>query len=55
MVKVLPLELELGAEQQRAAYEQTRARLGLPEGSDDLRVYVQMTQDQLETLPEASM
>src|SRR6185436_6510837 len=35
-VKVLPVELELGAEQQRASYEQTRARLGLPEGGDDL-------------------
>jgi multidrug efflux pump subunit AcrA (membrane-fusion protein) len=36
MVKVLPVELELAAEQQRAAYEQTRARLGLPEGGEDL-------------------
>jgi membrane fusion protein (multidrug efflux system) len=31
------VELELGADQQRAAYEQTRARLGLPEGGEDLR------------------
>ena len=37
LVKVLPVELELAAEQQRAAYEQTRARLGLPEGGEDLR------------------
>jgi multidrug efflux pump subunit AcrA (membrane-fusion protein) len=37
LVKVLPVELELGADQQRAAYEQTRARLGVPEGGDDLR------------------
>jgi membrane fusion protein (multidrug efflux system) len=37
LVKVLPVELELGADQQRAAYEQTRARLGIPEGGDDLR------------------
>jgi RND family efflux transporter MFP subunit len=38
LVKVLPVELELGADQQRAAYEQTRARLGLPEGGgEDLR------------------
>lgn len=36
LVKVLPVELELGLEQQRAAYEQTRARLGLPEGAQDL-------------------
>ncbi len=36
LVKVLPLELELGAEQQRAAYEQTRARLGLAEGGPEL-------------------
>ena len=36
LVKVLPVELELGAEQQRAAYEQTRARLGLAEGGADL-------------------
>jgi multidrug efflux pump subunit AcrA (membrane-fusion protein) len=37
LVKVLPVELELGADQQRAAYEQTRARLGLPDGGEDLR------------------
>jgi multidrug efflux pump subunit AcrA (membrane-fusion protein) len=37
LVKVLPLELELGLEQQRATYQQTRARLGLPAGADDLR------------------
>jgi membrane fusion protein, multidrug efflux system len=37
LVKVLPVELALGADQQRAAYEQTRARLGVPEGGDDLR------------------
>jgi RND family efflux transporter MFP subunit len=36
LVKVLPVELELGLDQQRAAYEQTRARLGLPEGAEDL-------------------
>ena len=36
LVKVLPIELELGLEQQRGAYAQTRARLGLPEGADDL-------------------
>lgn len=36
LVKVLPVELELSLEQQRAAYEQTRARLGLGEGSLDL-------------------
>ena len=37
LVKVLPVELELGADQQRAAYEQTRARLGLGEGGEDVR------------------
>lgn len=36
LVQVVPAELELSAEQQRAAYEQTRARLGLPEGRLDL-------------------
>lgn len=36
LVRVLPVEMELSAEQQRAAYRQTRARLGLPEGDEDL-------------------
>jgi RND family efflux transporter MFP subunit len=36
LVKVLPVELELSLEQQRAAYQQTRARLGLSEGALDL-------------------
>ena len=37
LVKVLPVEMELSAEQQRASYQQTRARLGLPEGHEDLK------------------
>lgn len=36
LVKVLPVELELGLEQQRGAYQQTRARLGLGEGDEDV-------------------
>jgi RND family efflux transporter MFP subunit len=36
LVKVLPIELELGLEQQRGAYAQTRARLGLAEGAEDI-------------------
>jgi RND family efflux transporter MFP subunit len=37
LVKVVPVELELAAEQQRAAYQQTRARLGLDDGGEDLK------------------
>lgn len=37
MVKVSPAELELSLEQQQAALRQARARLGLPEGGDDLK------------------
>src|SRR5262245_3036696 len=37
LVRVVPVELELAAEQQRAAYQQTRARLGLGEGGEDLK------------------
>lgn len=37
LVKVGPLEMELTAEQQRASYQQTRARLGLPDGGEDLK------------------
>ena len=36
LVKVSPTELKLAVEQQRAVLEQARARLGLPEGGDDL-------------------
>src|SRR5262245_3901868 len=36
LVRIMPAELELGAEQQRAAYEQTRARLGIPPDREDL-------------------
>jgi len=36
LVRVLPVELQLGADQQRAAYEQTRARLGVPGEGDGL-------------------
>ena len=36
LVAVVPVELRLGADQQRAAYEQTRARLGVPEDGEDL-------------------
>jgi len=37
LVKVAPVEMELSADQQRASYQQTKARLGLPEGHDDLK------------------
>lgn len=37
LVQVLPVELELSLEQQRAAYRQTRARLGLFEGGPELQ------------------
>jgi multidrug efflux pump subunit AcrA (membrane-fusion protein) len=37
LVKVGPMELELTAQQQRASYQQTRARLGLPDGGHDLK------------------
>lgn len=37
LVKVAPVEMELSAEQQRASYQQAKARLGLPEGHDDLK------------------
>ena len=36
LVVVLPIELQLGADQQRAAYEQTRARLGVPGDGEDI-------------------
>jgi RND family efflux transporter MFP subunit len=36
LVAVVPVELRLGADQQRAAYEQTRARLGVPGDGEDL-------------------
>jgi multidrug efflux pump subunit AcrA (membrane-fusion protein) len=36
LVEVSPLELSLAAEQEKAALQQTRARLGLPDGKDDL-------------------
>jgi multidrug efflux pump subunit AcrA (membrane-fusion protein) len=36
LVRVAPRELELGLEQQRGALGQVRARLGLPDGADDL-------------------
>lgn len=37
LVKVMPVEMELSARQQRASYQQARARLGLPEGQADLK------------------
>jgi membrane fusion protein (multidrug efflux system) len=37
LVQVLPVELELSLEQQRGAYRQTRARLGLFEGGPELQ------------------
>ena len=37
IVKVLPTELQLTLEQQRASLRQARARLGLPEDGDDLK------------------
>jgi multidrug efflux pump subunit AcrA (membrane-fusion protein) len=37
IVKVSPVELQLSLDQQRAALQQVRARLGLPERSDDLK------------------
>jgi multidrug efflux pump subunit AcrA (membrane-fusion protein) len=37
LVQVLPVELELSLEQQRAAYQQTRARLGMFEGGPELQ------------------
>lgn len=37
LVKVAPVEMELSVDQQRASYQQTKARLGLPEGHDDLK------------------
>ena len=45
----------LGIGEKPVAIDLTALRVMKAEGSDDLRVYVQMTQDQLETLPEASM
>jgi len=36
LVEVAPLELELALQQERAALQQARANLGLPEGRDDL-------------------
>jgi RND family efflux transporter MFP subunit len=36
LVIVVPIELRLGADQQRAAYEQTRARLGVPGDGEDI-------------------
>jgi membrane fusion protein (multidrug efflux system) len=37
LVEVVPVELELTLQQERAALEQVRAHLGLPEGRDDLK------------------
>ena len=37
LVKILPTELKLGLDQQRAAFEQARARLGLADGEEDLK------------------
>lgn len=37
LVQVMPVELELSLEQQRGAYRQTRARLGLTDGGPDLQ------------------
>jgi multidrug efflux pump subunit AcrA (membrane-fusion protein) len=37
IVKVVPTELQLSLDQQRATLEQARARLGLPENGDDLK------------------
>lgn len=37
LVKVAPLELQLSLEQQRAALQQARARLGLPDGGEDIK------------------
>jgi RND family efflux transporter MFP subunit len=37
LVEVAPVELELALQQERAALEQVRAHLGLPEGREDLR------------------
>src|SRR5262245_28428872 len=37
LVKVVPVELEFTAAQQRAAYQQTLARLGVPDGALDLK------------------
>jgi RND family efflux transporter MFP subunit len=37
LVTVVPVELELSAAQQRAAYQQTLARLGVPEGGADFK------------------
>ena len=45
----------LGIGEKPVAIDLTALQVMKAEGSDDLRVYVQMTQDQLETLPEASM
>lgn len=36
IVKVAPLELQLSLEQQKAAMQQARARLGLPDGGEDI-------------------
>src|SRR5262249_40367737 len=36
IVKVSPIELQLTLDQQRAALQQARARLGLPENGDDV-------------------
>lgn len=45
----------LGMGEKPVAIDLTSLRVMKAEGSDVLRVYVQMTQEQLETLPEASM
>jgi RND family efflux transporter MFP subunit len=37
LVEVAPMELELALQQERAAMQQARANLGLPEGRDDLQ------------------
>jgi len=37
LVRVAPIELELAREQQRAALQQTKARLGLADGGPDVR------------------
>ena len=37
LVEVAPVELELALQQERAALEQVRAHLGLPEGREDLK------------------
>lgn len=37
LVKVSPIELKLALEQQRAALQQARARLGLPDGVEDVK------------------